>query len=87
MRVCSGRSRCSAPEGSILNARFPAPVRARSMTSFHLHSAIFGALVETMPDRVQAGAGSFWFMSCNGEDEQGRSVLRCMCCPMAGPVH
>ena len=61
-----------APEGSILNARFPAPVRARSMTSFHLHSAIFGALVETMPDRVQAGAGSFWFMSCNGEDDQGR---------------
>jgi N-methylhydantoinase B len=62
-----------APEGSILNARFPAPVRARSMTSFHLHSAIFGALVETMPNQVQAGAGSFWFMSCNGEDDQGRS--------------
>ncbi len=62
-----------APEGSILNARFPAPVRARSMTSFHLHSAIFGALVETVPDRVQAGAGSFWFMSCNGEDDAGRS--------------
>jgi N-methylhydantoinase B/oxoprolinase/acetone carboxylase alpha subunit len=62
-----------APEGSILNAKFPAPVRARSMTSFHLHSAIFGALVDIMPYQVQAGAGSFWFMGCNGEDAQGRS--------------
>jgi N-methylhydantoinase B len=62
-----------APEGSILNARFPAPVRARSMTSFHLHSAIFGALMDIRPHHVQAGAGSFWYMTCNGEDAQGRS--------------
>ena len=57
-----------APEGSILNARFPAPVRARSMTSFHLHNAIFGALRPFVPDRVQAGSGSFWWMTCSGRD-------------------
>jgi N-methylhydantoinase B len=57
-----------AEEGSILNARFPAPVRARSMTSFHLHNAIFGALSDVLPDRVQAGSGSFWWMTCAGRD-------------------
>jgi N-methylhydantoinase B len=60
-----------APEGSVLNARFPAPVRARSMTSFHLHSAIFGALADVVPGQVQAGAGSFWWMTCFGDDENG----------------
>jgi N-methylhydantoinase B len=61
-----------APEGSILNARFPAPVRARSMTSFHLHSAIFGALSHIRPDDVQAGAGSFWWITVSGEDTKGQ---------------
>ncbi|MDX3808243.1 MAG: hydantoinase B/oxoprolinase family protein, partial [Bosea sp. (in: a-proteobacteria)] len=60
-----------APEGSILNAAFPAPVRARSMTSFHLHNAIFGALRPFVPDKVQAGSGSFWWMTCSGRDEAG----------------
>ncbi len=61
-----------APEGSVLNATFPAPVRARSMTGFHVHSAIFDALQEVCPDRVQAGAGSFWWMTCSGTDQGGQ---------------
>jgi N-methylhydantoinase B len=60
-----------APEGSILNARFPAPVRARSMTSFHLHSAIFDALAPVRPNQVQAGSGSFWWLTCSGTDLTG----------------
>lgn len=60
-----------APEGSILNARFPAPVRGRSMTSYHLHQAIFGALSSVIPNRVRAGSGSFWWVSCSGRDESG----------------
>lgn len=62
-----------APEGSILNAAFPAPVRARSMTSFHLHNAIFGALRPFVPERVQAGSGSFWWMTCSGRDAAGEA--------------
>lgn len=57
-----------APKGSILNAQFPAPVRARSMVSFHLETAIYGALAEVLPDRVPGGSGSFWWVTCAGRD-------------------
>ena len=60
-----------APEGSILNCRFPAAVRSRSKVSFHLHSAIYGALATVIPQEVQAGSGSFWSFSANGRDERG----------------
>lgn len=60
-----------APEGSILNARFPAPVRGRSMTSYNLHMAIFEALSAVRPQAVQAGSGSFWWISCAGRDSDG----------------
>jgi len=63
--------RTSAPEGAILNAQFPAPVRGRSMTSYHLHSAIFEAMAPLMPTAVQAGSGSFWWISCAGRDSDG----------------
>ena len=61
-----------APSGSIVNATFPAPVRGRSMTSYHLHNAIFGALSRVIPDRVRAGSGSFWWVSCSGRDANGQ---------------
>lgn len=60
-----------APEGSILNARFPAPVKARSKTSYHVHNALYGALAEVLPKAVQAGSGSFWSIKCFGRDEDG----------------
>jgi N-methylhydantoinase B len=60
-----------APEGSILNARFPAPVKARSKTSYHVHNAIYGALAPVLPKAVQAGSGSFWSIKCFGRDESG----------------
>ena len=60
-----------APEGSILNARFPAPVKARSKTSYHVHNALYGALAEVLPKAVQAGSGSFWSIKCFGRDEAG----------------
>ncbi|MCZ4291989.1 hydantoinase B/oxoprolinase family protein [Hoeflea alexandrii] len=63
--------RTVAPEGSILNAKFPAPVRGRSMTSYHLHSVIFEAMADLMPAAVQAGSGSFWWISCAGQDSDG----------------
>jgi N-methylhydantoinase B/oxoprolinase/acetone carboxylase alpha subunit len=64
--------RSTAPEGSILNPRFPAPVKARSKTSYHIHNAIFGALASVMPAAVQAGSGSFWSIKCHGVDHEGQ---------------
>jgi N-methylhydantoinase B len=64
-----------APEGSIFNARFPAPVKARSKSSYHIHNAIYAALAAAIPDRVQAGSGSFWTLRCLSVDGDGRSVI------------
>lgn len=51
----------SAPEGSILNARFPAAVTARHIIGQLLPDAVFGALRQARPDRVPAeGASSLW---------------------------
>ncbi len=46
-----------APEGSILNCRYPAPVGVRTMTGWFLGPAIFAALAPVLPDRVQAFTG------------------------------
>jgi N-methylhydantoinase B len=60
-----------APAGSIFNTRFPRAVRSRSKVSFHIHAAIYGALAGAMPNRVQAGSGSFWSIVAFGTDEHG----------------
>ena len=67
--------RTTAPEGSVLNARLPAAVRARSKTSFHSHTAIYGALAGIIPDQVQAASGSFWSMRCLCVDDDGDPFL------------
>ncbi len=67
--------RTTAPEGSVLNARLPAAVRARSKTSFHTHTAIYGALAGIIPDQVQAASGSFWSMRCLCVDDDGDPFL------------
>jgi len=64
-----------APEGSIFNARFPAPVKARSKSSYHIHNAIYAALADALPDRVQAGSGSFWSFRCLSRDNDGQPVI------------
>jgi N-methylhydantoinase B len=46
--------RVRAPEGSILNPRFPAPVSARHLTGMYCAAAVFGALAKAIPDRVMA---------------------------------
>ncbi len=50
--------RIIVPEGSILNARFPAPVTARSMTGHFVSSAVLLALADALPERVIADSGS-----------------------------
>ena len=46
------------PEGSIVNARFPAPVAARAHTCQRIVDVVLGALAEALPDKVIA--------ACNG---------------------
>jgi N-methylhydantoinase B len=53
----AGIYRCisvSAPEGSILNPVFPAPVAARALTGYRVVDAVMGALAQIAPDRVVA---------------------------------
>lgn len=48
----------AAPEGSILNPRFPAPVGARQLTGHLLAGAIYQALAGVIPDRIIAESGA-----------------------------
>lgn len=58
--------RVIAPEGSIVNARPPAPVAWRTQTCQRIADVIFGALAPALPERVIAatnGANSAWVWS------------------------
>jgi N-methylhydantoinase B len=57
----------TAPEGTILNPRFPAAVAARHIVGHFLPHAVFGALAPLLPDRVVAeGAGNIWLTTVRG---------------------
>ena len=57
------------PDGSILNARFPAPVKARAKTTNNLNQCIFGALHAIFGERVQASNGGIWPFVLSGAEE------------------
>lgn len=60
------------PLGSILNARFPAAVKARAKTTNNLNQCIFGALHKILGDHVQASNGGIWpFVLSGGEEPYG----------------
>ncbi len=62
----------TAPEGTILNPRRPAPVAARHVIGHFLPNLIFGALAPVLPDRLMAeGAGSLWSTVFRGERANG----------------
>lgn len=48
----------TAPEGSILNPRFPAPVGARQLTGHMLAGVIYRALADVIPEQVIAESGA-----------------------------
>ena len=50
--------RVTAPEGSILNPRYPAPVNARHIVGHCLSAVCYQALSSVMPQRVMAESGS-----------------------------
>ncbi len=59
----------TAPEGSILNASFPAAVAGRHLVGHFLPAAVFLAMADTLPDRVMApGADGLWDTQIFGID-------------------
>lgn len=50
----------TAPEGSICNCKFPAPVKARAKVMKHIPPLIFGALTPLMPEETIAAAGGIF---------------------------
>lgn len=65
----------TAPEGSILNPRYPAPVNARQLTGHLLAGVIYKALAQVCPDQVLAESGSSPTLRSvySGRDRQGDS--------------
>lgn len=51
---CSRAITVTAPKGSILNPRYPAPVRARLLPSYRAFDAVMKALSQAAPERVIA---------------------------------
>jgi N-methylhydantoinase B len=49
--------RLTAPEGSVVNCRFPAAVAARMQVGHFMTEIIYRALAQALPDRVVAGSG------------------------------
>jgi N-methylhydantoinase B len=64
--------RITAPEGSILNVRPPAPGAARHVIGHFLPHVIAGALGQAVPDRVMAeGSANIWGVQVSGRDASG----------------
>jgi N-methylhydantoinase B len=65
--------RVEAPEGSLLNPRFPAAVVSRAVTGHYVPVLVFGALHQVIPERVMAPAGSpLWALTQSGIRESDR---------------
>jgi len=62
-----------APEGCLLNPKFPAAVVSRAQTGHYVPLLVFGALHQVIPDKVMAGAGSpLWAVAQTGTRDDGR---------------
>ena len=71
--------RVRAPEGSIVNAKYPAPVAARHVVGMYVPMPILKALHAVAPDRVVAeGAGAVWTMQIQGKDGRGEPFTSAM---------
>ena len=65
-----------APEGTVLNARYPAPCGARGITGYRIVDCLFGALAQAVPDQVAAdGAGGSTLPSFGGWNGPKRFVF------------
>lgn len=60
----------TAPEGSIVNCTFPAPVKARAKVIKHIPPLIFGAFEKLLPDEAIAAAGGIFPFHFVGTDKR-----------------
>lgn len=58
----------TAPEGSIVNCTFPAPVKARAKVIKHIPPLIFGAFENLLPEETIAAAGGIFPFHFVGND-------------------
>ena len=79
---CFRPVKVTAPEGSILNPRFPAAVGARHIIGHYMPYAVFGALSQVIPERVIADCGTSGYPYFGGTNEQGRKFTQFL--PTAG---
>ncbi|MFN0161498.1 MAG: hydantoinase B/oxoprolinase family protein [Burkholderiales bacterium] len=69
--------RVSAPEGSLLNPRRPAPVWARHLSGHYVPPVIFGALAPILPNEIIADCGSpLWNVYFQGTQPDGRRFVK-----------
>ncbi len=59
----------SAPKGSILNATFPMPVKARAKTVNNVNQVLFGALWPVFGPLANASNGAIWPLVLKGDDD------------------
>jgi N-methylhydantoinase B len=64
----------TAPEGTLVNPRFPVAVGGRMATGHYLPLAVFGALAPILPDRMLAACGSpLWSLIQTGVRASGKT--------------
>jgi N-methylhydantoinase B len=67
----------TAPEGCILNPRFPASGGSRALIGHFVPPLVFGALAKVIPERIMAGAGSpLWCITQSGVTDAGKTFAR-----------
>lgn len=69
----------TAPEGCIVNAKYPSPVAARHVVGMYVPMPILKALYQVAPEQVLAeGAGAVWTFQVQGKDDGGRPFTSSM---------
>jgi N-methylhydantoinase B/oxoprolinase/acetone carboxylase alpha subunit len=68
-----------APDGCIVNCKYPAPVNARHVVGMYVSMPILKALYNVIPDRVLAeGSGAVWTIQIQGKDQNGEPFTSSM---------
>ena len=68
---CYRPLRVTAPEGTLLNARYPASVNLRTRTGWYIAPGIFNALADAVPGSVQAATGLPFTSNIYGHEPDG----------------
>ncbi len=69
----------AAPDGCIVNAKYPSPLNARHVVGMFVPMPILKALHQVMPDRVLAeGSGAVWTMQIQGKQADGEAFTSSM---------